>query len=261
MINEKKIKAIVVCKYPKNSKEAGVCRLIYHPGFEFKYAWKNTLIKKDLKNIDIVISVGGDGTALSAAHYLFDGPILIVNSSPKKSVGALSTINIDEIDEKLNQIKKGNYKIEKLERIKIYLNNKILEPMALNEVFIANEKAYLISKYKLKIKTKIKIKEEKQFSSGLIFSTGTGSTAWFKSAGRKPFSPQSRFIKMFVREPYFGKLHGFSILNHAMKENESVEVIPLTNSVLAIDSNREFNLKVGDKVRIKISRHPLLRIR
>ncbi len=256
-----KLKALVVCKFPYNSKEARARRLIFHEGFNIRHAWKNNLKSSDFKNIDLVISIGGDGTALSASHYLINKPLLAVNSNPKISEGRLTTLTIDKLDKKLDKIKKGEYKIEKLERIEVYINNKLQEPRALNEVFVASEKAYLISKYKIIFKTKNKKIIEEQRSSGLIFSTGTGSTAWFKSAGGKPFRKDSKFIKMVVREPYFGRKTKFSFTKGTIKENDKIEIIPLTNSVLAIDSIREFKLKAGDEVRIKISKLPLFRIR
>lgn len=250
------MKALVVCKHSKNEAESQACRIIQHKNLKTSYAWKNTLSSKHLKNINLIIAIGGDGTILSASHYTKNIPLLAVNSSPNTSEGALTTIPIAKLKNKLNKILKNNYKTEKLERIQVSINNNPLNLLALNEVFIANEKAYLISKYKIKHKNK----EETQKSSGLIFSTGTGSTAWFKSAGGVPFSPQSKFIKMIVREPYQGKLIKTKTKSLTIKENQTITIIPLVPSILAIDSIREYKLNRNDKITIKISKYPLIRI-
>lgn len=249
------LKILVVCK---NSfeKQSSPCRIINNSNLYVTYAWKDTLSPKDIKDIDFVVSIGGDGTALSASHYLLDKPLLAVNSNPEKSVGALTTISLEKLDKKINQIVSKDYETEKLERIQVTINEKPLEPLALNDVFIANEKAYLISKYKISLGKE----EEIQLSSGLIFSTGTGSTAWFKSASGIPFSPQSKFIKMIVREPYQNKTD-FKLLEKTIQENEEVIIQPLTPMVLAIDSIREIKITEKDKIKIKISRHPLIRIK
>ena len=260
-MKEEKLKVLVVCKHPENSREGRKCRIAHDKDFNVVYFWKNSLKKRDLKDADLVVSIGGDGTALSASHFLFSRPLLAVNSSPQTSEGALTTINLDELDDKLREIKEGKHKIERLERIEVSVNGKIKDSIALNEVFVANEKAYLVSKYELKFKRGGKITKETQFSSGVIFSTGTGSTAWFKSAGGEPFSPQERFIRMIVREPYVRNLHKFSLLNQKIDEGDEIEIIPLTKMVLAVDSIREFKLKPGDKVKIQPSRYPLLRVR
>ena len=250
-----KMKVLVVCK-DEGSKKDESCIMIEEEGFEVVYAWKNTLGKKELEGVDFVISIGGDGTALSASHYLEDKPLLAVNSKPGKSEGVLTVINIGDLDEKLKEIKKKGFELEELERMKVSVNGKDLGMLVLNDVFIANEKAYLISRYKLKIDGQ----EEEQKSSGLIFSTGTGSTAWFRSAGGKPFSAQSKHIKMIVREPYHGKLSSFSMVRKTLNEKEKAEVEILCPSVLAIDSIREFKLKEGDRVVIEIAEKALKRI-
>ncbi len=257
---EKKKNILVVCKYQKDSQEARVCQIVRPAGFNVRYNWKNTLMEKDIKNVDVVISIGGDGTALSASHFIRNIPLLAVNSNNKKSEGALTTLEVDSLEKSLVKIVAGNYQVEKLERIEAEINGKKQNLLALNEIFIASEKAYLISKYKIKIVGGGSKVEEEQLSSGLIFSTGTGSTAWFKSAGGEPFSPQARHIKMIVREPYFGRLIRFSLLKKNIEEEDFVEIVPLKGSVLAIDSIREFKLKEGDKIKINISKWPLLRI-
>lgn len=250
------MKVLIVCKHSNSSKEAKSCKLIANNDFDIKYSWKNVLKPKDLEDVDLVVSIGGDGTALSASHFLTDRPMLAVNSDPGKSVGAITTITLNKLNTKLKKIKSGNFKTEKLERIEIFINKKLQTPLALNEVFIANEKAYLISKYKIKF-NKL---EEEQKSSGLIFSTGTGSTAWFNSAGGKPFSAQSRVIKMLVREPYAQKLTKFKILKKTISENEFVKIIPQTKMILAIDSIRKIKLNRGDVIKIRISNKFLERI-
>lgn len=249
------MRVLVVCKHPEYLDNSEFIDKI-RKEFDTVCAWKNRLSKKDLENIDLVISLGGDGTLLSAAHYLIDKPILAVNSDVSKSEGALTTVDLTGAILKLDKIKEEDYKVEKLERIEILINGKPLDYLALNDVFIANEKAYLVSRYKIKFKEK----EEEHRSSGLIFSTGTGSTAWFKSAGGNAFSPQSKFIKMIVREPYLGRIIKFSMLQETIHEKEEIEINSLVNSVLAVDSIREYNINKGDIIKLRISEHPLLRI-
>jgi len=251
------MKALVVCKQPKEQMQKEIKEIIENAFSKVTYSWKNTLKKQELSDIDIIISIGGDGTALSASHFNESKPLLAVNSSPENSVGALTTASIKNLKEKLEQIKSGNFKTENLERIEATINNNQIDSLALNEIFIANEKAYLISRYKIKFKDE----EEIQRASGIIFSTGTGSTAWFKSAGGTPFSPQTKFIKMIAREPYKGKAdQTIKMQNLEIAENEEIEITPLVKSILAVDSIKEYPINPEDKIKIKISKHPLKRI-
>ena len=98
------MKVLVACKYPAGAVESNACKLI-EKDFNPIYEWHGNLSKTSLSDVDFVIAIGGDGTVLSAAHYLIDKPILAVNSSPTTSEGALTTISIDQLDKKLKQIK------------------------------------------------------------------------------------------------------------------------------------------------------------
>ena len=252
----KPIKALVVCKHSEGTEESKACNILSHEGFDFIYSWKDTLSQKDLKDIDLVIAIGGDGTVLSASHYLLDRPLLAVNLSPKTSVGALTTTTMENLPEKLEQIKDEKYKQEKLERIEVAINDAPISHLVLNEVFIGNEKPYHMSKYELFFKGS----KETQRSSGLIFSTGTGSTAWFSSAGGIPFLKDSKFIKMIVREPYKEKDAKLGMLALDIQEKEEIKIKVLNPSILAVDSIREYKLLPNDTVSLKISLHPLKRI-
>ena len=108
------MKVLVVCK-DEGSKDDESCRMIKEEGFEVVYAWKNTLSKKELEGVDFVISIGGDGTALSASHYLEDKPLLAVNSRPGKSEGVLTIISIGDLNQKLKEIKKKGFELEELD--------------------------------------------------------------------------------------------------------------------------------------------------
>ena len=260
-MKETKIKALVVFKNKEDYKNLNKFNFLKGERFIFSHAWKNTLKEENVREFEFVISVGGDGTALSSSHFLTTQKLLAVNSSPKTSEGAITTTHLDNITEKLDEIAEQKFKIERLERIEVSINGKKQTPIALNEVFIASNRAYLISKYLIKYNGKGINIEENQYSSGLIFSTGTGSTAWFKSAGGEKFSPEVKHIKMIVREPFIRNLHKFHLLKHNIEEGDQISIIPESEFILAIDSIREFNIKKGDKIDIKISDFPLLRIK
>jgi len=250
------MKALVVCKHPKNAREFNECKIIKINGLEVFYSWKNALTERELKDIDFIITMGGDGTALSTSHFIKNQPMLAVNLNPNKSEGALTSIPFNLLEQKLKEIIRKENREEKYVRIEVKINNKPIDFLALNEVFIGNAKPYIISRYKIKFKQD----EEEQKSSGLIVATGAGSTAWFKSAGGIPFNPTERIIKMIIREPYKGKLSNPKITSLTIKEGEELIVIPKTKLILSIDSIREISLSEGEEVKIRISKTPLIKI-
>ena len=160
----------------------------------------NEVNKESLANADLVITIGGDGTFIKAANLIENALILGINSNPNRSEGALTSMNMEEID-KLKEIFSGKFKIATRQRARIWLNGKTLNEHATNEVFIGSSSQFHSSLYKIKFKDS----EEEHKSSGIIISTGTGSKAWYLSAGGKPFEKEEEKLAFIVREPHFGE--------------------------------------------------------
>lgn len=227
-----------------------VCRLVQNCT-----AKKSSDIKEDdFKDSDLVVTIGGDGTFIRASHFLDEAPILGINSEPETSEGALTSLREDEIG-KLREILDGRYKIIQRERAKIKINDKIIEKHALNDIYIGSATQFHTSRYIIKHGGR----EEEQRSSGVLISTCTGSTAWYKSAGGSPFSCEGRKLKFLVREPYFGNLHKPKLLNGEVLEGEKIEFIGKgrDRGIVAIDSHLVFDFNYGDKIEIELSDKPL----
>lgn len=213
----------------------------------------DNLSKEDFKDIDLAITIGGDGAFIRAAAFLKDTPILGINSEPEFSEGALLSLEESEL-KNLKGILEGNFKILKRERIKARLNGTEIEQLALNDVYIGSANQFHTSRYIIKFKED----EEEQRSSGVLISTNSGSSAWYKSSGGTPFS-ENNLLKFIVREPFFRKIFQPKILHGEIKRGEKIEFESTrhTGGVISLDSNyvREFNF--GDKVEIEISETPL----
>lgn len=212
------------------------------------------LDEKYFREIDLAISVGGDGTFIRTSHFLEDIPILGINSEPKQSEGALTSLKENEL-EKIKDILNGKFKIIKRERAEVFLNDKKIKELALNEVYIGSEHQFHVSRYKIKFKNF----EEEQRSSGVLITTGSGSMAWYKSAGGNPFSFSEKILKFLVREPYSGKIFSTKILQGEIKENEKIEFESRRHNegIVAIDSNVVYPFNFGDKVEVFPSEKPL----
>lgn len=65
-------------------------------GRQVKVARDYQLTEKDFQNVDLVMSLGGDGTFLKAAGMVNSNkmPIFGVNTDPSRSVGHLTSIPI-----------------------------------------------------------------------------------------------------------------------------------------------------------------------
>lgn len=224
------------------------------PKLTIEKVWKNILSKEHLKNKDLVISIGGDGTFLSASHYIENTPILGVNSDTNRSEGALTTIDLSQLNDKIKKILNNKIKIKEYTREKIILhqkNKKVETENALNETFFGNINPHYTTNYEIDYKNK----SENQRSSGVVISTGTGSTAWYHSMGGFPFSREKKQLKFRIRELYQRKLHKSKIKKGKIKNNEKLTIISKMNhAIIAIDSIRTYSIKKEDRIEVSIGK-------
>jgi NAD kinase len=217
-----------------------------------RFRVKEDLSREDFENQEIIISVGGDGTFLSAAHFIHLIPILGVNSDKTKSEGALTSVCLEDLKEKLKKILSNQIQIKEYtrERVMIFRKNHCTQAeLALNETYIGNVNPHHPSNYLVKFKEK----EEIQRSSGIVIATGTGSTAWYKAMGGKPFDREDERLRFKVREPYSGRIHKTMMIDGEIKRTEVLIIEYMMNhGILAIDSIRTYDLCPGDKIEISI---------
>lgn len=217
------------------------------------FAWKNTLKHSNFKNKDLIVSIGGDGTFLSTSHFT-EGPILGVNLDTEKSEGALTTVTILDLEKKLKQILNKKIKIKEYQREQIKIHQTktcTFTELALNETYIGNINPHHSSNYLIKFKNK----HESQRSSGILVSTGTGSTAWYKSMSQRPFSREKKQLRFIVREPFSRRIHKATIKKGKIKQSEKITIVNLMHhSLLAVDGIRTYHLNYKDKVEISLGK-------
>src|SRR5258708_5156489 len=80
----------------------------------------------EITDVDLMISVGGDGTFLDASHFIGDVPILGINSATSSSFGHFCLANENTIGKTLDGILSGEVKHHKLTRLELTLNKKVL---------------------------------------------------------------------------------------------------------------------------------------
>ncbi|KAF1759076.1 hypothetical protein GCK72_015536 [Caenorhabditis remanei] len=146
-----------------------------------------------LPDTDLVISAGGDGTFLAAASAVSDQtPIIGINTDPIGSEGHLCVggktppRNLIErlVSGNLNWVQRSRIRVTVAEKNSLFSMKKTAKKvtnLALNEVFIGEDEAAKVSTYNISIDDSQTVKQK---SSGLIVSTGTGSTSWYLGMNR-----------------------------------------------------------------------------
>jgi len=208
-----------------------------------------------VKDRDLIIIVGGDGTFLKVAQHINDEtPFLCVNANIKKTEGFFSNTSITSIENKLNDILIGKFKKKRLMRLSAKIDGKTIEP-CVNEYYVGQKKPYDVSNYVLIIKNK----KEPQKSSGVLVSTPAGSTAWTRGAGGKIIPINNKLFQFVVREPYVGKLTKTKMRNSLLKKTDKVIIIPKSEGMVVVSDaiGHEHNVKKNTKVEISMSKKPI----
>jgi len=249
-------KALVVYNARKNKEHQTAVKTVRSAlrrlGIRFRFVVKENATKRMMRGIDLVVTVGGDGTFIEASHLIEDDTLILgVNSDPKSSEGVHTMATRFDFERKMRMVLTGDFSVERWHRLRTVLDGKEL-PLSLNEVYIGTLHQFLTSRYTL-IRG---AKREQQKSSGIIVSTGCGSTAWYASAGGKPFPRTVREGRFIVREPYRGRLTPIRMTEGVVDGGLAVES-NMRKGCVAIDSTKVFGFGRGSAATVTVSDRPL----
>ena len=124
---------------------------------------------------DIVLAVGQDGLVANILKYLDGQPLIGVNPDPKRWDGVLLHFNPKNAARIAEETARGKRKYEEVTMARARVQNG-QELLAVNDFFIG-QKGHGSARYIIKYAGV----KENQSSSGVIVSTGLGSTGWMKS--------------------------------------------------------------------------------
>lgn len=178
----------------------------------------------ELPDVDMAVSVGGDGTFLRTATTVGDTgiPVLGINAG---RLGFLAAINYTDVHETLQEIINNSYKVEERTLLKMHTSES-KEPFgyplyALNEVALLKQDtasmlaihAYINNEYLTTYQ-----------ADGLVIATPTGSTAYSLSIGGSILTPTTPSLILSAIAPH-----------------------NLTSRPLVVDDNSVISLKVESR--------------
>ena len=174
---------------------------------------------------DIIVVLGQDGLVANTLKYLSGQPLVGVNPDPKRWDGQLLPFQIGDLNQVMREILRGGRKTHEVTMAEAKLNTG-LSLCGVNDLFIGL-KSHGSARYRIATGGKA----ENHSSSGVIVSTGLGSTGWFKSlitgaagvaraSGKASgaASPDTRFpwesdyLFFTVREPFPSNTTGTSLI-------------------------------------------------
>ena len=197
--------------------------------------------------VDLMITIGGDGTLLRSITFVRDLGIPIIGINTGR-LGFLDTLNQELLNIELKKILKGEFKIEERSLLEVRVNNNDDFSdfnFALNEVSVGRKKTTSM----IEIKTTLNGEYLNTYwADGLIVSTPTGSTGYSLSCGGPIMTPSSQTFSITPIAPHNLNARPL-VISDEIKIELSVEGREETH-LLSLDS-RINSLKNNVKIKIK----------
>lgn len=170
-----------------------------------------------VKNCDLMIVIGGDGSLLRAARLVVDHgiPILGINQG---HLGFLADIQPQFFRKQLGAILDGQYQETHrfLLEVEILSDTQSIHEIALNEIVLVSGDIARMIEYQLTLDGQLVCTQR---ADGLIIATPTGSTAYALSGGGPILHPQ---LDAFVLVPMFP--HTLSARPLVVSANSTLEL-------------------------------------
>lgn len=184
---------------------------------------------------DLVVTVGPDGQVVNTAKYLDKQPIVAVNPDPARIEGVLLPFTTRDLGRSLNAAIYGEPSIKAITMAEAMLNDG-QRLLAFNDLFIGM-RSHVSARYRIEVDGA----SETQSSSGIIISTGAGSTGWLKSVhtgaarvigvrNKKSGTESGRFawdadhLVYVVREPWPSKSTGATLVYGSISRDQPLVV-------------------------------------
>ncbi len=191
-------------------------------------SWRRTRITRSqfagflFEPSDVVVAVGQDGLVPNLAKYLNGQTLLGVNPDPDRYEGSLVRFAPSEVAAALPA---SLHHVEERTMVEAVLDDG-QRLVALNEVYVGHE-SHQSARYLLRCPSG----EERQSSSGLVVTTGTGAGGWARSIARERRSeaalpaPTDDKLAFFVREAWPSVATGTRLTAGILGVRERISVV------------------------------------
>ena len=213
---------------------------------------------------DVVVVIGQDGLVANTLKYLNGQPLIAINPDPARYDGVLLPFREPDLPLVVREVL-GNRRPKKEITMAAAELNDGQSLLAVNDFFIGR-RTHVSARYNIKIDGQ----EENQSSSGIIVSTGLGSTGWLKSviagaggiagaiAGRDiatnitPQAWDSNFLYYSVREPFPSNTTGATLVFGRITDSLRVTSQMPENGVIFSDGIEQDFLQFNSGIEAKI---------
>ena len=205
-------------------------------------------ITDEIADCDMIISIGGDGTFLKSSHKSHEKPIIGINTG---TLGYLTEINPEDIENALESIQDGKYYIERRMMVEgeiVKPSGEVIEiPPALNEIGISKN-AFGVVRFDVLVNEKL----NSYTADGILVCTPTGSTAYNLSCGGPIVDPTAHILTLTPIAPHTVINRSIVLADDSTVEIKITELRENTTSYVLYDGH-PLEVFSGDTVRIRKS--------
>ena len=243
MIDNQLVFAIYVNAFKQQEIQPLVERVV---AFLDRHSVSSLIEPDELTNVDLVISMGGDGTFLKAACMVGEReiPILGIN---KGRLGFLADVLPSEIEDVLEHVLRRDYMIENHTVIKLEADGECVDccPFALNDIAVLKRDTASMISIKAYINGEFLVNYQ---ADGLVIATPTGSTAYSLSNGGPIIVPQSGSLCITPVAPHSLNIRPIVINDTSVIE---LEVCSRSHNFLVAIDGRSMKLTEGTRLTIR----------
>lgn len=212
---------------------------------------KDKLIKNgfniDENDYNIAIAIGGDGSFLrmvKETNFKSDVLYLGINTG---TLGFAQEIHVNELDELIENLKTGNYKVNEfgVQETNLYSNNENSKFYSLNDIVIRD-----MDLNTLKLDIFIDDALLEHFAGdGILVSTSFGSTAYNLSFGGSIIYNTFHALELTPVAPLNNKTYRTLTNSLVLPQNKNIEIIPVSNKnlIVTVDGENKYYENV-DKI-------------
>jgi len=189
---------------------------------------------------DVVITLGQDGLVANTAKYIGKQPLVAVNPDPERFDGILLPFAPYHTSAALAKVIEGRCRIRSVTLAEASMSDG-QRLLAFNDLFLGAQ-THVSARYRIRWAKN----EEPQSSSGVLVSTGAGSTGWVSSvfnmasgvaalAGGHAVKPvrldwEDRRLLFVVREPFVSRHSKASIVAGIFEQQQALQLESLMPS-------------------------------
>ncbi len=189
---------------------------------------------------DVIVIVGQDGLVANVAKYLDGQPVIGIDPEPQRNAGVLVPHAATDAAELIAAVIAGRASVAARAMVQATLDDG-QTLTALNELYVGDD-GHQSSRY---VVTTPAGESERQSSSGVIISTGTGSTGWAASIasdrGLAEVLPtaDSAMLGWYIREAWPSRSTGRTLTAGVIGEGERLEFVVESDTLVAFGDGIE----------------------